>query len=158
MVVPQHRTRVVVRPRIQGGAEERGVLGVVGAAPADTPGGPVVDRSETRGREGGEDLGMRAHRDRSPLGHVTGEPGADQVEGVPGVGPGAGGTAGGPPVPARDTQPSAGLALGAVGVEHLPRLRIPGSGHALQMDRVRAATGTPDLLLPPIETGSVGDP
>ncbi len=130
---------------------------MVGAAAADTFGGPVVDRAEARGGEGGEDLGVRAHRDRRPLGHVTGEPGADEVEGVSGVGPSAGGAAGGPPVPAGDAEASAGFALGAVGVEHLARLGVAGGGHAFQVDRVRAATGPADLLLPPVEAGSVGD-
>ena len=61
--------------------------------------GPGVDRAEGRGGEGGEYERVPGHGLRDAL--ASGQPGADQVEGVAPVGFGATRAGGGPPVAAR---------------------------------------------------------
>ncbi len=102
VVVPQHRPRVVVGVRVERCAEFRGVLAVPGSAAAGAVAGPVVDRAERGGRQGGEDPGVIPDRGRGAFVGVAGESGADEVVGVSGVGPGAGGAAGGAAVAAGD--------------------------------------------------------
>src|SRR5262249_35083882 len=91
VVVPQHGARVVVRVRVERGTEFGCVFRVAGAAGTGPVAGPVVDWAERGGGEGGEDPGVIPHSVRSALVRVSGQSGADEVVGVSGVGPSAGG-------------------------------------------------------------------
>src|SRR5690606_967898 len=90
VVVEQHGARVVVRRRVESGAELRGVRGVAGAAAAGAVVGAVVDRAEGRGGEGGEHARVIPDGGGNVAAVVTSEARADEVIGVARVGPGAG--------------------------------------------------------------------
>lgn len=108
--------------------------------------------SERRGGQGGEDPGVVPHDRGDALVEVSDDPGADQVVGGPGVGPGARGAARGPPVAARDAERAARFVGGAVGVEDVTGLGVAGDGLALEANRVQL----PAKVTPPTATESAG--
>lgn len=122
VVVEEDGSGVVVGGRVEGGTELGRAVQVVLATPARTAGGAVVDRAEGRCGEGGEDAGVLADGGGDVPAVVPGEPGPDQVVGVPGVRPGAGRAAGGAAVAAGDPEPGAGFVLGGVPVQDLPEV------------------------------------
>src|SRR5690606_5124264 len=150
VVVEQHRARVVVRRRVEGGAQFRSVRGVPYSTAADATVGPVVDRAERGCGEGEEDAGMIADGGGDVAAVVTGQARADEVEGVARVGPGTGGAAGGTPVAAGEAETAARLALGGVVVQGLAGGFVLVHDPAGQVDGVGAATGAAYLFFPAV--------
>lgn len=124
---------------------------MAGAAAAGASVGSVVDRAEGRGGEGCEDAGVIADGGGDVAAVVSGQARADEVVGVSGVRPGAGGAAGGAAVSAGEAEASAGLVLGGVVVQGLAGGLVLGERPAGQVDRIGAAAGTADLVLPAVE-------
>src|SRR3954469_7132078 len=158
VVVEEDGARVVVGGRVEGGAEYGVIRGVAGAAAAAPSVGPVVDRPEGRGGEGREDARVIADRGRDVAAVVSGQARADEVVGVARVRPCAGGAAGGAAVAAGDAEASTGLGLGRVAVQGLASRLVLSDRPAGQVDRVHAAAGAADLLIPAVVVIGRGHP
>jgi len=148
--VPEDGRFVVVRVRVERGAEGVVVLVVAGAAAARAVvSTAVVDRAEAGGGEGGEDSGVGVDVRRGAL--AASQASGDQVEGVAAVGLGAGRAAGDSAVVAADEELAGGEGGGVEVAEDGADLAGGGvevvlGAVAVQADGVGAAAEGGELL------------
>jgi hypothetical protein len=134
---------VLAQPYLPGPGVRSPVVPAVVAAAVDAP--------ERRCSEGGEDQGVVGHRRWEGL--AADHAGADQLEHVSGIEPGARWALGGASVAAADPGDTERLVGARVLPDHLTSGRVDGLGGPDQPDRLRAAPHPRECHGPAVEVG-----